>query len=84
MDLSEIPAAKRDGFLFGEFIGACLLEVPPDLEFSKHFAQIPYYILGEVTIDPRLTVSAHGAAIWEDDISRLAERWSETFCEVMK
>jgi phosphoribosylformylglycinamidine synthase subunit PurSL len=84
LDLSDIPAPRRDGLLFGEFVGACLLEVPVDFDFSKHFAQIPHLLLGEVTIEPRLTLVDHGAVIWEDNSSKLAERWSETFREVMK
>lgn len=84
VDFSRIPPGRRDGLLFGEFIGSCLLEVEPDFEVSAELAGIPHQFLGHVTAEPRLTFVEHGAVIWEESISQLTESWSETFREVVK
>jgi len=84
VDLHGIPASRRDGLLFGEFIGACLLEVPQDFEIPAHLAGIPHHFLGHVTAEPRLTLVDRETVIWEESVSRLAENWSETFREVVK
>jgi phosphoribosylformylglycinamidine synthase len=82
VDFDGIRAARRDGLLFGEFIGSCLLEVPPDFEVP--LAGIPHQFLGHVTAEPRLTFVDQGAVIWEQAVAKLAESWSETFREVVK
>ncbi len=84
VDFEDIQALRRDGFLFGEFIGSCLLEVPPDFEVRAHLAGIPHQFLGHVTAEPRLTFVDHGTVIWEEAVSQLAASWSETFREVVK
>jgi phosphoribosylformylglycinamidine synthase len=84
VDFDGIKAARRDGLLFGEFIGACLLEVPPDFEVPSHVAGIPHQFIGYVTAEPRLTFADHGAVNWEEAVSKLAEYWSATFREVVK
>jgi phosphoribosylformylglycinamidine synthase len=84
VDFSGIQPARRDGFLFGEFIGACLLEVPPDFEIPAHVAGISHRFIGHVTAEPRLTFADHETVIWEEAISQLAESWSKTFREVVK
>jgi len=84
VDFDGFKAARRDGLLFGEFIGSCLLEVPPDFDIPAQVAGIPHQFLGHVTAEPRLTLVEHGAVIWDEDVSQLAESWSETFREVVK
>ena len=84
VDFSGIPPARCDGFLFGEFIGACFLEVPPDFEIPAHVAGISHRFIGHVTAEPRLTFADHETVIWEEAISQLAESWSKTFREVVK
>jgi phosphoribosylformylglycinamidine synthase len=84
VDLDGIKATRRDGFLFGEFIGACVLEVPPEFEVPARLAGIPHKVLGKVTAQPRLTIEEQGEVIWEEGVSKLAEIWSETFREVVK
>jgi phosphoribosylformylglycinamidine synthase len=84
VDLHGIPASRRDGLLFGEFIGACLLEVPQDFEIPAHLAGSPHHFLGYVTAEPRLTLVDSETVIWEKSVSQLAESWSETFREVVK
>jgi len=84
IDFAGIPAARRDGLLCGEFVGSCLLEVPPELEIPAALPGIPQLVIGHVTAVPRLTLTEGGAVIWEESIAALAERWSETFAEVVK
>jgi len=84
VDFDRIQAARRDGILFGEFIGSCLLEVPPDFEVPAHLAGIPHQFIGHVTAEPRLTFVHHGAVVWQETVEKLAESWSETFREVVK
>jgi phosphoribosylformylglycinamidine (FGAM) synthase-like enzyme len=84
VELDGVKAARRDGLLFGEFIGACLLEVAPEFEVPAHLAGIPHQFLGYTTSEPRLTLSEHGTVIWEESVAQLAESWSETFREVVK
>ncbi len=84
VDLHGIPGARRDGLIFGEFIGACLLEVPPDFQIPTHLAGISHQFIGEVTSEPRLTLVDQSNVLWEAAVSHLAELWSETFREVVK
>ena len=84
IDLRGLPATGRDGFLFGEFIGSCLLEVPDDFEIPAHLAGIPHQVIGHVTAEPRLTLADGEVVIWQETISKLAESWSKTFREVVK
>ena len=84
VDFDGIHAARRDGLLFGEFIGSCMLEVPPDFDIPAQLAGIPHLFLGRITEAPRLVFEEHGAVIWEETISHLADKWSETFREVVK
>ena len=84
VDFDGIKTARRDGLLFGEFIGSCLLEVAPDFEVPAQYAGIPHQFLGEVTASPRLTLAERGEVIWEETILQLAENWRETFREVVK
>jgi phosphoribosylformylglycinamidine synthase len=84
VDLKGIPAARRDGFLFGEFIGSCLLEVPGDFEIPAHLAGISHQFIGHVTAEPRLTLVDGENVFYEETVSHLAESWSKTFREVVK
>jgi phosphoribosylformylglycinamidine synthase len=84
LQLDTLPAGRRDGFLFGEFIGSCLLEVPPGCELALLLAGIPYQTLGEVTEEPNLTLMDRGKVVWEEAITQLTQGWTETFREVVK
>jgi phosphoribosylformylglycinamidine synthase II len=84
LELDGFPPGRRDGLLFGEFIGSGLIEVSPDCELSSQLAGIPHRILGQVTEEPRLTLADHGAVVWEEAIPQLAETWGKTFREVVK
>jgi phosphoribosylformylglycinamidine synthase len=84
VEFDGYPAVRRDGVLFGEFIGACLLELPPDVELSTHLAGIPYRVVGEVTDAASLTLTDHGEVVWEEAVSELTKTWTKTFSEVVK
>jgi len=79
----EIPG-RRDGILFGEFVGSALLEVTPHCRLEKAFAGIPHRIIGEVTQEPRLVLARGGKTVWQEFISILAESWAKTFREVVE
>ncbi len=82
------PAARgisrRDQLLFGEFIGAALLEVPPDFDTSKFLDGVPHVVIGEVIAEPRLVLTAGGNAFWQDEIANLGAKWSAAFREVLQ
>jgi phosphoribosylformylglycinamidine synthase len=84
VELDRLKAARRDGLLFGEFIGSCLLEVAPDFEAAPQLTGIPHQFLGYVTAEPRLTLADHGKVIWEESVAQLAQCWTETFREVVQ
>ena len=82
--LDRLSAGRRDGFLFGEFIGSCLIEVPPKLELASLLTGVPYLDLGEVTEQPRLTLVDRNKVVWEETLAQLTKSWTETFREVLK
>ena len=84
IEFDGLPASRRDGLLFGEFIGSCLLEVPPEFEFPASLAGIPHQFIGHVTAAPRLKLVDHANVLWEESVAQLAEGWSKTFAEVVK
>jgi len=83
INLDLLPEGRRDGWLFGEFIGSVLLEVRPDCDPARILSGIPYVVLGEVTADPQLAFMQGDELVWQDSISSLAEAWSRTFTEVV-
>jgi phosphoribosylformylglycinamidine synthase len=84
VEFDALGASRRDGLLFGEFIGACVIEIPQDIDLSMSLAGIPHRILGEVTDAPRVTLADHGEVVWEENVSDLVRIWSKTFSEVVK
>lgn len=79
----QIPG-RKDGLLFGEFIGSGLLEVAPDIDLEKTFRGIPHHVIGEVTQEPRISFSQSGTVIWQESVATLAAAWARTFREVVK
>ncbi len=75
---------RRDGFLFGEFVGSVLIEVAADYDLKDLLSGIPHQIIGEVLPEPRLVVAASGEVLWQGETSALAEGWSRTFREVVE
>ncbi len=84
INLDVSVGGRRDGLLFGEFIGSALLEVAPDCDLRTMFAGIPYTVIGEVTEGARLVLQQRGEIVWQDLTSNLAEAWSSTLSEVVK
>ncbi|MGH9445998.1 MAG: AIR synthase-related protein, partial [Terriglobia bacterium] len=75
---------RRDEFLFGEFIGSALLEVPPTFDAPEFFNSVPHVVIGEVIPDPRLMLTAGGKTFWEEEVSNLSVAWSRTFREALQ
>jgi phosphoribosylformylglycinamidine synthase subunit PurSL len=75
---------RRDGLLFGEFIGSVLLEVAPDFEPAALVPEVPSTVIGEVLAAPSLILSAGEKTVWQEEISTLAQVWSSTFREVLE
>ncbi len=84
IDLDVPIPGRRDGLLFGEFVGSVLLEVAPDYNLEQPFGGIPHQVIGEVTQEPRLGLVRGGETIWQDWVSSLAKDWAKTFREVVK
>jgi len=80
---SETPG-RRDGWLFGEFIGAMLLEVAPEVALSLSRLKVPCRVIGEVLSEPRLELAEGGRMVWQREISRLEASWGRTFREVLE
>lgn len=84
VDLQAAGPGRKDGFLFGEFIGSVLLEVAPGATWEELLATIPHRVIGEVTPDANLTLTQGRNVVWEDLTARLAEEWGRTFREVVE
>ena len=80
---SSVPG-RKDGLLFGEFVGSVLLEVPAGQKLDESLAGIAHQVIGKVTAEPELVLTADGKAIWQASISTLAEGWAKTFREVVE
>jgi phosphoribosylformylglycinamidine synthase subunit PurSL len=76
--------ARRDGLLFGEFIGSVLLEVAPDFEPDNLLPNVPSTMIGEVVSAPRIILSAGEKTIWQNEVSNLNQVWGSTFREVLE
>jgi phosphoribosylformylglycinamidine synthase len=76
--------ARRDGMLFGEFVGSVVIEVPSELDLTESLKSVPHRTLGEVISEPRLALSDDGKAMWQESTAALAEAWSKTFREVVE
>jgi phosphoribosylformylglycinamidine synthase subunit PurSL len=78
----QIPSrGRKDAFLFGEFIGSVLLEVPPD--FKVH-SDVPSMAIGEITASHEIVLECEGETLWRQSVSNLSGGWSPTFREVIE
>jgi phosphoribosylformylglycinamidine synthase subunit PurSL len=75
---------RLDGLLFGEFIGAALIEVEPGFDSTTLLSGVAYHVLGEVLSEPRIILSEEAGTLWQADVSALAEGWSQAFREVVE
>jgi phosphoribosylformylglycinamidine synthase subunit PurSL len=82
----ELSAAvgRRDGFLFGEFVGSVLLEAAPQQNIEKWLAPVPHRVVGEITPESKLALTDQGKLVWEEWVSTLSESWAKPFGEVLE
>jgi phosphoribosylformylglycinamidine (FGAM) synthase-like enzyme len=75
---------RKDGLIFGEFVGSVLLEVPSDCNLDAQLGDVPYQVIGEVLSEPRLILLDGGKVVWQEPTAALGEVWSKTFREVIE
>jgi len=75
---------RKDGAIFGEFVGSILVEVPSKFDLDRQLAGIPYQVIGEVLPEPQLVLQDGANAVWQDSIAALGEVWSKAFREVIE
>ncbi len=83
VSLDAAGPGRRDGLLFGEFVGSVVLEVTKQARLEEELAGVPLRTLGEVTEESKLVLTSGGKTVWEGDPSSLAEDWGRTFAEVV-
>jgi phosphoribosylformylglycinamidine (FGAM) synthase-like enzyme len=84
VDFPNSLPGRRDGILFGEFVGSVLLEIPAKCDLATFLNGIPHCVIGEVIPQPRLVLAEGAKVVWQESTSNLAERWSKTFHEVVE
>jgi phosphoribosylformylglycinamidine synthase len=84
ISLDAFPEGRKDGAIFGEFVGSVLLEVPSEHNLNGQFGNVPYRVIGEVLPDPQLVLLDRGKVVWQEPIAALGEVWSKTFREVIE
>jgi phosphoribosylformylglycinamidine synthase len=77
-------AGRKDGAVFGEFIGSVLVEVPPEFSLDGWLGDVPYRVVGEVLPNPQLILLDRAKVIWQETTAALGEVWSRTFREVIE
>jgi phosphoribosylformylglycinamidine synthase len=82
--LDAFREGRKDGALFGEFVGSVLLEVPPRYNLNGQLGDVPYRIIGEVLPEPQLILLDRGKVVWRETTAALGEVWSKTFREVIE
>ncbi|MGH9326827.1 MAG: AIR synthase-related protein [Terriglobia bacterium] len=80
--LAKDSGVRKDGILFGEFIGSVMIEVLPNFEGFP--AGIPTAVIGEVTSEPEIVLSHEGSVFWQGEVRHLASVWSKPFREVLE
>ncbi len=78
------PGARRDGLVFGEFIGSVLIEVSAGFDLTDSLQSVPYVILGEVITEGHLILTDGAKTLWQEEVAVLAEIWSRTFREALE
>jgi len=81
---TQIAPGRKDGAVFGEFVGSVLLEVPPEVNLTEELRDVPYRVIGEVLPEPQLILLERGKLVWQDATAALGEVWSKTFREVIE
>ncbi len=78
------PRGRKDGAVFGEFVGSALLEVPSECNLDGQLGDVPYRVIGEVLPDPQLILLDREKVVWQETTAALREVWSKTFREVIE
>jgi phosphoribosylformylglycinamidine (FGAM) synthase-like enzyme len=78
------PQGRKDGAVFGEFVGSALLEVPPECNLDGQLGDVPYRVIGEVLPDPQLILLDREKVVWQETTAAIGEVWSKTFREVIE
>jgi len=78
------PRGRKDGAIFGEFVGSVLLEVSSDFNLNEQFGDVNYLVIGEVLPDPQLVLRDQGDVVWRATTAALGDVWSKTFREVIE
>jgi phosphoribosylformylglycinamidine synthase len=81
---TQIAPSRRDGAIFGEFVGSVLLEVPPEVNLNEQLGDVPFRVIGEVLPEPQLILLERGKLVWQDATAALSEVWNKTFREVIE
>ena len=84
ISFDAFPGGRKDGAIFGEFVGSVLLEVPSEFDLNGQLGDVPYQIIGEVLAEPQLVLLDRGNVVWQESIAALGEVWSKTFREVIE
>ena len=82
--LDAFPEGRKDGSIFGEFVGSVLLEVPSECNLNGQLGDVPYRVIGEVLPEAQLILLDGGKVVWQEPTAALGEVWSKTFREVIE
>jgi len=75
---------RKDGLLFGEFVGSALLEVLPGVDLHEISDTVPHGHIGSLIAATHLELAEDRKVIWQQSVADLAEGWGKTFREVME
>lgn len=84
VDLSAFPAGRKDGALFGEAVGAMLLEMDASVDPADLFLGLPYCEIGRVTDSAELEIRDGAKEVFTAPIRELVEVWEKPFAEVVR
>lgn len=84
IDFDSQKVARGDDLLFGEFIGAVLLEVSPGVETRLANLEVPHQAVGEIIPEPQLVLAQGGSTLWQQSVADLEAVWSKPFREVVE
>jgi len=84
IDLSGFPKGRRDGALFGEAVGAFLLEIDSSADPADLFRGLPCAEIGQVTDSPELVIEDGSRQLLAAPIDDLVRIWEKPFAEVVR
>ncbi len=84
VELGKGAQGPRDAQMFGEYVGAVMLEISKEAKLKRLFGTLPYRLVGEVIPEARLVFTEKGKVVWQDSTESLAAAWSKTFREVVE